>query len=125
MTIGAGGAGVHAVLHSGLVGVAVDVGYWPQAAIGGCLLFRRCQRISRRSECGPKMTRVTRSRPQDGCTIATNLSRIGCIAPEIEELRTVGRVTEPSRGLKDERQSSRVRRTRISVHRARPLFGST
>ena len=46
-------------------------------------------------------------------------------APEIGELQTVGRVTEPPRGLDDERQSSRVRSTRISVHRTRPLFGST
>jgi hypothetical protein len=57
----------------------------------------------------------TQSRPQD------NPTSVGLVlaAPEIRELQTVGRVTEPPRGLYDERQSSRVRSSkRISVHRS-------
>jgi hypothetical protein len=56
---------------------------------------------------------LTRSRLQD--------TSVGLVlaAPEIRELQTVGRVTEPPRGLNDERQSSRVRSSkRISVHRS-------
>jgi hypothetical protein len=32
---------------------------WPEAALRGSLLFRRCQGISRHKGSGPKMTRVT------------------------------------------------------------------
>jgi hypothetical protein len=32
--------------------VGCDVAYWPYAAVGGCLLFRRCRGISRHSANG-------------------------------------------------------------------------
>jgi len=40
-----------------------DVAYWPQAAVGGCVLFRCCQGRSRHPANRPKMTRMTHSRP--------------------------------------------------------------
>ena len=43
-----------------------DFVLWPQAAVEGCLLFRRCQGISRHSANRPKMTRLTQTRPTKG-----------------------------------------------------------
>src|SRR5262249_8433285 len=43
-----------------------SVGSWPQAAVEGCLLFRRCQGISTHPANRPKMTRVTHSGQQVG-----------------------------------------------------------
>ena len=37
---------------------------WPQAAVRGCLLFRRCQERSRHSANGPRLTRSTLMRPR-------------------------------------------------------------
>ena len=34
---------------------------WPQAAVGGCLLFRRCQEVSRHPANGPISRLVTNS----------------------------------------------------------------
>jgi hypothetical protein len=46
----------------------VDIGLWPQVAVGKCLLFRRCRGISRHQANRLKMTRVTHLRHQRGET---------------------------------------------------------
>lgn len=52
---------VHSEVYAQAAGYTVRI--WPQAAVWGCLLLRRCQGRSRHPANGPKSTLVTQSGP--------------------------------------------------------------